>query len=186
MPRFLIMKVIVLLASHASTRINFFFKRSQLATAIALGLAYGANDGQKAIGVIALILVASSPLARFQIPLAVVFLGAGAIALGMLIGGRRLMKTLGGKFYTVRPVHAFSAQLAAAIVVIGAALAGGPVSSTQVVSPAILGVGGAERLSKVRWQAANSILLAWVLTLPICALLAAGGYALIRASAVFT
>jgi PiT family inorganic phosphate transporter len=180
-----IMKLISLLASSASPRINIFFKRGQLITTLALGLAYGANDGQKSIGVIALILIVAKPSVQFQIPLEVVLLGAGAVAVGMSIGGRRLMKTLGGKFYTVRPVHAFSAQLAASVIVIGAALLGGPVSSTQVVSTAIMGVGGAERLSKVRWRAANSIVLAWVLTLPICAALAAGGYALLRSSALF-
>lgn len=177
---FLIMKLILILAANASPSINTLFKRGQLITVLLLGLAYGANDGQKAIGVMALGLVAAGSLPAFQIPIEIVLLGAASIALGMSIGGWRLIRTLGGRFYTVRPVHAFSGQLASTIVVLGAAAIGGPVSTSQVVSTAIMGTGGAERLSKVRWQAANSIVLAWILTLPICALLAAGIYWLIE------
>jgi PiT family inorganic phosphate transporter len=145
-----------------------------------LGLAYGANDGQKTIGVMALGLVASGSLAPFQIPIEIVLLGAASMALGMSIGGWRLIRTLGGKFYTVRPVHAFSGQLASTIVVLGAAAIGGPVSTSQVVSTAIMGTGSAERISKVRWQTADSIVVAWLLTLPISGLLAAGIYLLLR------
>jgi PiT family inorganic phosphate transporter len=149
-------------------------------TVLMLALSYGANDGQKAIGVMALALIATGTSTTFQIPIEIVVLGAISLGLGMSIGGWRLIRTLGGKFYTVRPVHAFSAQLASTVVVLSAALLGGPVSTTQVVSTAIMGTGGAERISKVRWQAANAIVLAWLLTLPVTALLAAGITALIR------
>lgn len=179
---YVFMKVILWLAAGASPRINIVFKRGQLISVILLGLSYGANDGQKTIGVMALGLIVIGSLTSFQIPIEVVALGAASIALGMSIGGWRLIKTLGSKFYTVRPVHAFSGQLASTIVVLGAALIGGPVSTSQVVSSAIMGTGSAERLSKVRWQTADAIVLAWVLTLPISALLAAGVYAVIRSS----
>lgn len=177
---FAIMKLILFLAQGASPRINVVFKRGQLITVILLGLAYGANDGQKTIGVMTLGLIATGTLTAFQIPIEIVLLGAASIALGISIGGWRLIRTLGGRFYTVRPVHAFSGQLASTIVVLGAALIGGPVSSSQVVSTAIMGTGSAERLSKVRWHAADSIVLAWILTLPITALMAAGLCAIIR------
>jgi PiT family inorganic phosphate transporter len=177
---YLIMKIILLLAANATPRINIFFKRGQMFTVLMLALSYGANDGQKAIGVMALALIATGTSTTFQIPIEIVVLGAISLGLGMSIGGWRLIRTLGGKFYTVRPVHAFSAQLASTVVVLSAALLGGPVSTTQVVSTAIMGTGGAERISKVRWQAANAIVLAWLLTLPVTALLAAGITALIR------
>lgn len=177
---FAIMKVILFLAQGASPRVNVVFKRGQLITVLLLGLSYGANDGQKTIGVMTLGLIAAGSLSSFQIPIEIVLLGAASIALGMSVGGWRLIKTLGGKFYTVRPVHAFSGQLASTIVVLGAALLGGPVSTSQVVSTAIMGTGSAERLSKVRWHAADAIVWAWVLTLPITALMAAGLCAIIR------
>lgn len=83
------------------------------------------------------------------------------------------MRTLGGKFYKIRPVHGFTAQIASASIILGAAFLGGPVSTTQVVSSAILGVGSARRVSRVRWNVAGNILAAWVLTIPASGLLAA-------------
>jgi PiT family inorganic phosphate transporter len=90
-----------------------------------------------------------------------------------LLGGWRLIRTLGGKFYKIRPVHGFTSQIASACVILGAALLGGPVSTTQVVSSTIMGVGSAERVSKVRWGVAGQIVVAWVLTIPGAAAVAA-------------
>ena len=98
------------------------------------------------------------------------------IALGTAMGGWRLIRTLGGKFYKIRPVDGFSSQLASATVILGASLVGGPVSTTQVVSSSIMGVGAAERVNKVRWGVAQEIATAWLLTIPATALLAAGLY----------
>ena len=98
------------------------------------------------------------------------------IALGTAVGGNKLIKTLGGKFYKIRPVDGFASQLASAAVILGASLAGGPVSTTQVVSSAIMGVGAAERVNKVRWGVARDIAVAWLLTIPATGLLAAGLY----------
>jgi PiT family inorganic phosphate transporter len=95
------------------------------------------------------------------------------IALGTATGGWRLIKTLGGRIYKIRPVHGFVSQLAGASIILGAALFGGPVSTTQVMSSSIMGAGTAERLSKVRWQVGSEMLVAWVLTIPISAILAA-------------
>jgi PiT family inorganic phosphate transporter len=99
---------------------------------------------------------------------------AAMIALGTAVGGNKLIKTLGGKFYKIRPVDGFAGQLASAIVIISASLIGGPVSTTQVVSSAIMGVGAAERVNKVRWGVAQEIAIAWLLTIPATALVAAG------------
>jgi PiT family inorganic phosphate transporter len=177
---YLAMKLVLFLARGASPKINEFFKRSQIVTALALALSHGTNDAQKTMGVITLGLVSAGLLQEFRVPLWVVAACAGAIALGTATGGWRLIRTLGGKFYKVRPVHGFTTQIASAGVILGAAILGGPVSTTQVVSSAILGVGSAERVSKVRWGVAEQIALAWLTTMPVAALLAAGLAVILR------
>ena len=109
-----------------------------------------------------------------------ILLCSAAIALGTATGGWRLIRTLGGRFYKIRPVHGFCTQIASASVILGAALLGGPVSTTQVVSSAILGVGSAERINKVRWDVAANIVLAWFFTIPTSALMSALIYTLLR------
>jgi len=173
---YVLMKIVLFLARGASPRINRFFKRAQVFTASALALSHGTNDAQKTIGIITMGLVGAGLLDEFRVPLWVITASSGAIALGTAMGGWRIIRTLGGKFYKIRPVHSFTAQITSTAVTLGAALLGGPVSTTQVVSSAILGVGSAERLSKVRWGVAGNIALAWILTIPASALLAALAY----------
>jgi PiT family inorganic phosphate transporter len=168
-----IMKLVLYLVRDAHPRINEFFKRIQIVTAITLALSHGTNDAQKTMGVITMGLVAAGVLPTFQVPLWVIAISAGAIALGTWTGGWRLIKTLGGKFYKIRPIHGFTAQVTSATVILGAALLGGPVSTTQVVSSAIMGVGSAQRVSQVRWGVAGQIVMAWFTTIPAAALMAA-------------
>jgi PiT family inorganic phosphate transporter len=170
---YLLAKLVFFLARGATPAINGFFKRSQIFTAIALSLSHGANDAQKTMGIITLALVTAKQIDAFEVPTWVIAIAAGAIALGTATGGWRLIKTLGGKFYKIRPVHGFTSQIASASVILGAALLGGPVSTTQVVSSVIMGVGSAERVSKVRWNVAGEIVTAWFLTIPTTAVLAA-------------
>jgi len=176
---YLVLKAIYFLARGASPSVNKIFKRSQLVTSLALALSHSTNDAQKTMGVIAMAMVTTGYAARFQVPWWVILLSASAIALGTAVGGWRLIRTLGGKFYKIRPVHAFASQLTSTSIILGAALLGGPVSTTQVVSSAIMGAGAADRLSKVRWTVALDIVVAWVLTIPVSALLAAGLYLLV-------
>ncbi len=176
---YLVMKVIYFLARGATPGINTLFKRGQWGTSMALALSHGTNDAQKTMGIIAMAMVTTGYVEEFQVPLWVIALSAAAIALGTLSGGWRLIKTLGGKFYKIRPVHAFGSQLTSAGTILGAALLGGPVSTTQVVSSAIMGAGSADRVSKVRWHVARDIAVAWLLTIPVAALLAAVLYLLI-------
>ena len=173
---YLLTKLIFALARNASPRINGLFRRGQILTALALALSHGTNDAQKTMGVITMGLVATGFLPRFEVPVWVVAISAGAISLGTVSGGWRLIRTLGGKFYRIRPVHGFSAQLTSAAVILGAAVWGGPVSTTQVVSSAILGAGSADRINMVRWGVAGNILTAWLLTIPSTAIVAAGLY----------
>ncbi len=169
----LLMKLVLFLARGASPRINSLFKRLQVITSLALALSHGTNDAQKTMGIISMSLVAAGWLRDFVVPWWVIALSAASISLGTATGGWRIIKTLGAKIYRIRPIHGFTSQVTSATVILGAALLGGPVSTTQVVSSAIMGVGSAERLSKVRWGVAGEIFVAWVLTLPITALMAA-------------
>jgi PiT family inorganic phosphate transporter len=170
---FIVMRTVLFLARPFPPSINQFFKRSQLVTALALSLSHGTNDAQKTMGVITMGLVSAGVLQEFYVPFWVIFISAAAIALGTWFGGWRLIKTLGGKFYKIRPIHGFTAQFASASVILSASLLGGPVSTTQVVSSAIMGVGSAERLSKVRWGVAGQIVTAWLTTIPAAALMSA-------------
>ena len=176
---FITLRIIYFLAHRATPRINDFFKRGQFLTTTALALSYGANDGQKMIGIIILSLMVGGQLNKFVIPLWVTLCSAFAMAFGALLGGWRLIRTLGGKFYKVRPVHSFAAQMTSATVILTASLIGLPVSTTQVVSSSIIGVGSSERLGKVRWSVAQDILTAWLVTIPVSALFSAGIYWLI-------
>ena len=155
---------------NATSRINVFFKRLQILTSLGLALSHGTNDSQKTMGIITLGLVAAGYQATFHVPLWVIAASAGAIALGAATGGWRLIHTLGARIYKIRPVHAFTSQAASAAVILGAALLGGPVSTTQVVSSAIMGAGAAERMSKVRWMVAREMVYTWLFTIPSTAL----------------
>lgn len=176
----LLMRIIQLLFRNAGPRINQAFKRLQILTSLSLALSHGTNDSQKTMGIITLGLVASGYQQTFHVPVWVVAASAGAIALGTAFGGWRLIRTLGGRIYKIRPVHAFTSQAASAGVILGAALLGGPVSTTQVVSSSIMGVGAAERINKVRWQVAQNMIVTWILTIPITGLLAALIYTLLH------
>ena len=177
---FLITRLVFFLSRRASMKINIFFKNAQILTGLGLALSHGANDAQKTMGVITLGLVVAGVLPTFNVPTWVIAISAGAIALGTSIGGYRLIKTLGGRFYKIKPVHGFTAQISSAVIILGAALLGGPVSTTQVVSSSILGAGSAQRVNMVRWGVAGNILIAWVLTIPTTILLSGGLYWLLK------
>ena len=168
---FLVMKLTLGIGSSlgVTPTVNNVFRRGQWVTAIWLALSHGTNDAQKTMGIITMTLVASGALTTFKVPLWVIGLSASAIAAGTIFGGWSLIRTLGGGFYKVRPIHSFSTQIASASVILGAALLGGPVSTTQVVGSAIMGVGSAERVSKVRWGLTQRIASAWLLTIPVSA-----------------
>ncbi len=168
------------------------FERFQILSSSAVAVSYGTNDVQKTMGIITLCLIvmyrhypqgisflyhgAGQP----YVPLWVRIACAAAVSLGVLTGGYRTMKTLGGKVYRVRPVHGFSAQLGSAAIVYSSALFGFPVSTTQVVSSAVVGAGTARRISSVRWDVVRRIVSTWVITLPCTAVLSGAVYLLIR------
>ena len=176
---YLIMHLVLFLFRNATPRINVLFKRMQILTSLFLALSHGTNDAQKTMGVITMGLVAAGYQETFHVPLWVIAASAGAIALGTAFGGWRLIHTLGGRIYKIRPVHAFTSQAASAGVILGAALLGGPVSTTQVVGSAIMGAGAAERISKVRWGVGQNMLVTWVVTIPVNALVSTLIYTLL-------
>ena len=170
---YLLMNLTLFLARGATPRNNHFFKRAQVVTAVGLALSHGANDAQKTMGIITPGLVVEGMIDEFTVPVWVIALSAGAIALGTATGGWRLIRTLGGRIYKIRPVDGFVSQISGAAIILGAALLGGPVSTTQVMSSSIMGAGSAQRFTKVRWQVGYEMLIAWVLTMPVSGLLAA-------------
>ncbi len=176
---YLLMQVTLFLARGSTPRINGFFRNSQIFTTAGLALSHGANDAQKTMGIITLGLLTEGYIDEFTVPIWVVALSSSMIALGTAMGGWRLIKTLGYRIYKIRPVHGFVAQISGAAIILGAAIWGAPVSTTQVMSSTIMGAGSAERLSKVRWQVGYEMVIAWVLTIPISAILAGLVYLLL-------
>ena len=173
---FIFTRIIYFLVQNASNGINEFFKRGQLITALGMAFSHGTNDAQKTMGIITLSLLIGGYIDEFKVPFWVIGLSAGAIAFGTALGGWELIRTLGGKFYKIRPIHSFSTQLTSSFVILSASFLGLPVSTSQVVSSAIIGVGSSERFGKVRWSVAEEIVMAWIITIPASALISAGVY----------
>jgi len=174
-----VMRISMWAVRNATPKANLFFKYGQLPTAFTLALSHGTNDAQKTMGIITMGLVVLGYQSSFVVPWWVILTSAAAIGLGTAAGGWRIIHTLGGKFYRIRPIHSFTSQLSSMVVILTASIFGGPVSTTQVVSSSIIGVGAAQRKSQVRWGVLGDILLAWFLTVPASAGLAALLYFLI-------
>ncbi|MCJ7712285.1 MAG: inorganic phosphate transporter [Chloroflexi bacterium] len=143
------------------------FRRAQVFSAGFMAFAHGSNDAQKTMGIITLALVAAGLLPDAQtIPVPVIVISATALSLGTAVGGWRIMHTMGHRVVDLEPIHGFAAETTAATVIYGAAVLGMPVSTTHVISSAIMGVGSTKGVKGVRWGVARSILGAWVLTFP--------------------
>jgi PiT family inorganic phosphate transporter len=128
------------------------------------------------MGIITGLLVASGHLAKFDVPLWVILISHAAIAFGTMFGGWRIVKTMGSRITKLQPFGGFCAETAAAMSLVGATLGGIPVSTTHTITGAIIGVGATRRLSAVKWGVAGSIVWAWILTIPLSALVAAIAY----------
>ena len=144
-----------------------YFRKLQLLSAAAYSFGHGTNDAQKTMGIIAGTLFTAGVLNRFYIPFWVVLMAHAAIALGTLAGGWRIVRTMGMRITKLKPVGGFCAETAAAISILGSAVAGSPVSTTPTIAGGIMGVGSVQRFSAVHWGVARSILWAWILTIPI-------------------
>lgn len=158
------------------------FRRLQLVSAAAYSLSHGTNDAQKTMGIIAIVLFSAGLLGpAFHIPFWLVLLCNFAIAMGTMAGGWRIVKTMGSKITKLKPMGGCCAETAAALSIIGASIAGIPVSTTHTITGAIVGVGATKRLTAVRWGVAGTIIWAWILTIPISALVSAGVFICLRA-----
>ncbi len=180
---FAIMLTIYWVFRHVSpAMVTSVFSKLQIGTAAAMAFSHGSNDAQKTMGIITLALFVSRAynLETFEIPFWVILLSASVMALGTYFGGSRVIRTLGVRIITMRPVHGFAAESAAATVIEVATRIGIPVSTTHVITSTILGMGSTRRISAVRWGVAKGILYAWVLTFPICGVLGAGLYLLVN------
>ncbi|PYQ31211.1 MAG: anion permease [Acidobacteria bacterium] len=152
-------------------RVDRTFRKLQLLSAAAYSLGHGGNDAQKTMGIISGVLVTAGYMKTFDIPVWVILSAHAAIALGTLSGGWRIIHTMGSKITRLQPVGGFAAETAGAITLFMATSFGVPVSTTHTITGAIVGVGATRRLSAVRWGIAGKIVWAWVLTIPMSALI---------------
>ncbi|MCJ7482199.1 MAG: inorganic phosphate transporter [Thermodesulfovibrionales bacterium] len=152
--------------------VNNLFGRLQILSAAYMAFSHGSNDAQKTMGIITMALVSYYQLPQFIVPLWVMILCASAMAFGTAFGGWKIMKTLGMRLVQLRHIHGFAAQTSAATIIEIASRIGLPLSTTHVISSTIMGVGASKRFSAVRWGVGGNIVLAWVLTLPACLILA--------------
>jgi len=161
------------------TQVNRGFRTLQLVSASFMAFAHGSNDAQKSMGIITLALAAysatpgTSEANDMHIPVWVIVSCATAMALGTATGGWRIMKTMGHRIIKLRPINGFAAETAAAVTILIATQLKAPVSTTHVISSSIMGVGASKRVSAVRWGVAGNIMIAWVLTIPVSAIVSA-------------
>ncbi len=166
---YLFMKVILYFFGRLSPgTIGKYFGRLQILSSASMAFGHGSNDAQKAMGIITMALVSGGYLHSLEVPKWVVLICAVAMGCGVLFGGWKIIKTLGVKMLKLEPIHGFAAETSSAAIIVAASHFGLPVSTTHVVSTAILGVGATKRLSAVRWGIAGKIVMAWVLTVPAC------------------
>jgi PiT family inorganic phosphate transporter len=177
---FLVKRLLGALLNRATPAVNRRLRGAQFITAAGLAFAHGANDAQKSMGILTLVLLLGGFIPEFAVPFWVMLACASAITLGILSGGWRIVRTLGFAIFRVRPIHALSSQLTSALVILSASLGGAPVSTTHVVASSIMGIGSADNPRAVRWNKAGDIAVTWIFTIPGAALVAIQAYALLN------
>jgi PiT family inorganic phosphate transporter len=167
-----LMKILIhFFANMSPARVGPVFRRTQILSASLMAFSHGSNDAQKTMGIITLGLMSGGLISEFHVPGWVLMSCAVAMGAGTLAGGRRIIHTMGTRFAHLEPIHGFAAETSAAAVIQAASRFGFPLSTTHVISSSILGVGAARRLNAVRWGVARTMVSAWFLTIPVCALL---------------
>jgi len=149
------------------TTVTKFFSKAQIVSAMLMALNHGGNDAQKSMGIITMALVSGGVLTTFKVPIWVTALCALAMAMGTSMGGQRIIKTMGMKMSRLVPVNGFAAETISAAIIFTATMLNSPVSTTHIISSAIMGVGAAKRISSVKWSLAKDIIWAWVITIPV-------------------
>jgi inorganic phosphate transporter, PiT family len=153
--------------------VNSLFRKLQIVSSALMATSHGQNDAQKTMGIITLALFLFHQIPAIEIPLWVKIFCALAMGLGTATGGWKIVKTMGHKIFKLEPIHGCAAETSAALVILGASHFGAPISTTHVISTSVLGVGASKRLSAVRWGVAGNMVLAWIITIPASALVAA-------------
>lgn len=180
---FLVHRTMLFLLRGANPAINRNLRHVQFLTAAGLAFSHGANDAQKSMGILTLVLLLGGFIHEFAVPFWVMLACASAMTLGILSGGWRIVRTLGFAIYKVRPIHALDSQLTSAAVILAASLVGAPVSTTHVVATSIMGIGASERPKAVRWAKARDIATTWVITIPGAALVSIVCYFIVQSLA---
>ncbi|MDD5192007.1 MAG: inorganic phosphate transporter [Candidatus Nanoarchaeia archaeon] len=165
--------ILIIFRKSNRTKSNKWFRWLQLCSSAFYSLGHGTNDAQKTMGIIALILFSSSLITSFYVPRWVVFSCLASISIGTMLGGWRIVKTMGTKISKIHAMEGFCAETSSALVLLGTAHTGIPVSTTHVIAGSIMGVGSVEKARSVKWIMARKILLAWLLTIPITAFISA-------------
>lgn len=160
--------------------INNRFKKMQIVTAAMMAFSHGSNDAQKSMGIITLALLSGGYIQAFDVPTFVKILAAVSMACGTAIGGWKIIQTVGGKIFKLEPISGFAADLNSSLIIFSATLMALPVSTTHVVSGSIMGVGTAKRFKAVHWGVAKQMCIAWILTIPSTAIVAAIIYKLLK------
>lgn len=169
---FLMLLLMWLFSRSTPSLVSNLFGRLQIISAAYMAFSHGSNDAQKTMGIITMALVSYYNLPEFHVPMWVIILCATAMAFGTAVGGWRIIKTLGIRLVHLKPINGFAAETAAATIIEVASRIGLPLSTTHVISSTIMGVGASKRLSAVKWIVGGNIILAWIITLPACSLLA--------------
>ncbi len=174
---FIVMLILLhIVAKAVPEKINKKFKGLQLLSAGVMAFSHGSNDAQKTMGIITLSLVAYGALKSFEVPVWVIVICAFTMSMGIASGGWKIIRTIGTKVIKLKPIHGFAAETSAAAIILTASHFGIPLSTTQVISSSIMGVGSTIRFSAVKWGIVGNIVCAWVFTIPVCMLLSGGFY----------
>jgi len=176
---FLFHDVTNLLLKNAHLKMNKYIKKLQVFTLIFLGANHGTNDSQKIMGILLLLLAASGIDTAGTIPFWVKLVSISAITLGVTLGGTKIIKTVGYRIFKIQPIHALESQLSASSILLACNILGAPVSTTQIISSSVMGVGSCHNSKLVRWQIIKDIFWSWLLTIPACALLSVLVYVIV-------
>ncbi len=174
-------KTMLRLLRGAHPSINRDLRHLQFVTSAGLAFSHGANDAQKSMGILTLVLVLGGFIPTFEVPLWVMLACSIAITLGILSGGWQIVRTLGFSIYKIRPLHALDSQMTAASVIFSSSIFGAPVSTTHVVASSIMGIGASERPKAVRWGKATEIATTWLITIPGAAIMSISCYLVVHA-----
>jgi inorganic phosphate transporter, PiT family len=166
--------------SWATPHLNIWLQRGQMLASMLMALVFGSNDAQKITGILLLWIVAGDYDVTTETLHLLTLFSIFSVGAGMLAGGWRIIQTTGSKFYKIRPIHGFGAQVSSVLIIFTSVLYGLPISGSQVVTSAIIGAGSADRIRKVRWLVVQNIVLGWVLTLPLAGLAGAITYWLLK------